>query len=671
MRKQSKATRVVLACAASLSLLLSMSVSPATSASAASTSIATKTRVLTAEQKKAKSDLDAAKKELKSKVKLLKEARVKKVKSDKALDVAKNAAKKLGIKTTKSVKSKVSAAASKVRAAKKALSDAKKANDAAIALVKKRTKERNLAQAKVVKLDAAYAWLVDDISDLDCGVGTDVVNSNGAVEHVWECGIVYMHEDGDTTHVKTTENKLVEVRNIGLQTPEMKKGKQAAQCGAKPAYENFKTLMPEEATVVQLRSISKSTNGWGGHNRPMRSVYKLNEVTGKFDIDVQAEQIKAGWSFWWPTFAEWTHNAEYLNLVNEAKAKKVGIWNPSLCGSDKRKTPQMWVNTEAPTIGGDYESAFGEYVTLNNPSKAAMDISGWSLRDQSLNFFWDAKNSVWKQDKNKFPNGTVIPAGGHITFYLDNPKKYVLDKSTEREYFTWAFGDRKSQLSNAYMQPPKINGEGVYLLDAKGNVRRSFITPCENNKTEITGCTPPPWFKKLTTETAKQIIPVPVALNRVANTVYNPIVKLASGHIRYVDEYGKNVPVATDGKFIDGGVSKTKLDGYQAANTVLGFSTSRNGPILKNNRVAIADKTGTNRTTIYTRVASGFNIVPNLDGLTKTQAKKVLASAGFKLGTVTEVPDGTLGAIAVDSQSLVGRQAVGLAVNVSIHSGVK
>jgi len=671
MRKQSKATRVVFACAASLSLLLSMSVSPATSASAASTSIATKTRVLTAEQKKAKSDLDAAKKDLTRKEKLLKDAQAKKVKADKALADAQKAAAKLGISTSKSATSKVSASSKKVKAAKKALASAKKANATAVALVTKRTKERDLAQVKVVKFDAAYAWLIDDISDLECGVGTDVVNANGAVEHVWECGIVYMHEDGDTTHVKTTENKLIEVRNIGLQTPEMKKGKQAAQCGAKPAYENFKALMPEEITVVQLRSISKSTNGWGGHNRPIRSVYKLNDVTGEFDIDVQAEQIKAGWSFWWPIFAEWTHNAEYLDLVNEAKANKVGIWNPSLCGSAKGKTPQMWVNTEAPTIGSDYESAFGEYVVLNNPSEVDMDISGWSLRDQSLNFFWDANNSVWKQDKNEFPKGTIIPAGGHITFYLDNPKNYPLNKSTEREYFTWAFGDRKAQLSNSYVKPPKINGEGVYLLDTKGNVRRSFITPCGTSEAGFAACTPPSWFKTLATVTATQIIPVPVALNRVANTTYNPIVKLTSGHVRYVDDQGNNVPIATDDKFIDGGVSETKLDGKQVANTVLGFSTSRTGAILTNSRVAIADKTGTKRTTIYTRVASGFNTVPDLDGLTQVQAETALIAAGFKLGTVTEVPDGTLGAIAVDSQSLVGRQAVGLSVNVSIHSGVK
>jgi endonuclease YncB( thermonuclease family) len=87
-----------------------------------------------------------------------------------------------------------------------------------------------------------YAWLINDISTLQCGVGESVTTASGAVEVVRECGIVYMHEDGDTTHVKTTTNKLMEIRNIGLQTPERKKGSNPAQCGAEEAYENFKAI---------------------------------------------------------------------------------------------------------------------------------------------------------------------------------------------------------------------------------------------------------------------------------------------------------------------------------------------------------------------------------------------------------------------------------------------
>jgi endonuclease YncB( thermonuclease family) len=629
--------------------------------------ISTKTRVLITEQKVAKSKLDSAKRDLKQKEALLKKAVIAQKKTRKSLVKAKKEAKALGIRTVK-----VSSTSKKVKAAVKSLTAAQKANTKAADLVKKRTKSRDLAKAKVVQLDAAYAWLIDDISDLDCGVGTDVAHSNGAVEHVWECGIVYMHEDGDTTHVKTTENKLVEVRNIGLQTPELKKGKHPAQCGAKQALDNFKALMPEELTVVQLRSITKSTNGWGGHNRATRSVYKFNDATGQFDIDVQAEQLKAGWSLWWPTYAEWTHNAEYLDLVNAARAKKVGIWNPKLCGSDKRKVPQMWVNTNAPTIGSDVEPVFGEYVTLNNPTDVDMDISGWSLRDQSLNFFWDAKKSTWKQDKNKFPSGTIIPARGHITFYLDNPKKYPLNKTNEREYFKWDFGDGKAQLANAYVNGSRISGEGLMLLDSKGNIRRTFITPCGTSIGGFAECTPPNWFTALATPTNEQIIPVPVALNRVANSTYNPVVKLVSGSIQYLNDSRKYVPLSTNGKFTDGGVSATTIDGNFAQGTVLGFSTSRSGELLTNIRVPIADRTGTKRTKIYTRVASGFNTLPLVVGMTTQQAIEALSAAGFtavssSVGqSVAGVP-GTVASLTVDGLEPATRHLLTSTIVLTVH----
>ena len=187
----------------------------------------------------------------------------------------------------------------------------------------------------------------------------------------------------------------------------------------------------------------------------------------------------------------------------------------------------MWVNSDAPTIATDGEPIFGEYVVLQNPTSAPMDISGWGLRDQSLNFFWDAKKNAWHQKDNHFPAKTIIPAGGHLTFYLDNPKKHKLSTTTEREYFKWGFGDGLPQLANTYVGSTKISGDGVYLLDPKGNVRNTFINPCGSTATGFAACTPPSWFTSLATPTQTQIIPVPIALNRVANTTYNPIVKLA------------------------------------------------------------------------------------------------------------------------------------------------
>ena len=663
MKFRSRPARFVVACAASVSLLAGVVTVPATSASASSAgisaaaSIGAKKKVLTTEQKNAKAALDKAVKDLKAKEKSLATAVKAQAKTAKALAKATEAANALQIRSVNGGSKKAKA---KAKAAAKKLASAKGKDDRALALVARRTVLRDTAQAKVIRLDAKYAWLIQDLSTLDCGLNTDVVTASGAIEHVWECGIVYKHEDGDTTHVKTTTNKLVEVRNIGLQTPEMAKAKPGgghwpAQCGAQQAYENFMGLMPEEITIVQLRSITNGANGWGGGSRPTRSVYKLNNATGQFDIDVQAEQIKAGWSMWWPTAAEWAHNKEYLDLMNDAKARGVGLWNPNLCGTATGGVPSMWFNQNAPAIDGDAEPAFGEYVILKNETNAAMDLTGWSLRDNSLNFFWDAVNGTWMQGLNKF-GSMILQPGEHRIIYLDNPAGYPLSPS-EYEYFNWSRNAPGAQLTNgsigAAFSANYINGDGVYLQDANGNMRASMTNPC----TSSAMCATPAWVTEIMTR-AGQIIPMPVALNKVANATrdtYNPVVSIASSATATATKTALTTAgfTATDGAAtIDSALPAGRTVAITNSAT---YNSSEN---LNGTRVAIADVTGRNRTTLYVHAASGYNAVPNVVGLTASAARAALVAAGFTGTAVTGDEAGivTTQSIAAGTRTILGTQ---------------
>jgi hypothetical protein len=204
MNQRSRATKLLIACATAISLIAGVAVVPATNASAATAGISAKKKVLTTEQKKAKTALDKAVKDLKSKEKNLAAAIKAQAKTGKAHAKAAKAAETAKVRNVKGASKKVKAQA-KAAAAK--LKSAKGKDDRAISLVARRTVLRDTAQAKAIRLDAKYAWLINDISTLQCGVGESVTTASGAVEVVRECGIVYMHEDGDTTHVKTTTNK--------------------------------------------------------------------------------------------------------------------------------------------------------------------------------------------------------------------------------------------------------------------------------------------------------------------------------------------------------------------------------------------------------------------------------------------------------------------------------
>ena len=642
MNLRSRTTRFVVALAASLSLVAGVVTVPATSASASSAGVSAaagigaKKKVLTTEQKKAKSALDAAIKDLKSKEKNLAAAIKAQAKTAKAHAKAAKTAETAQVRNVKGASKKVKA---KAKAAAKKLATAKGKDDRALALVARRTVMRDTAQAKVIRLDAKYAWLINDISTLQCGVGESVTTASGAVEVVRECGIVYMHEDGDTTHVKTTTNTLMEIRNIGLQTPERAKRNTVtgvlspAQCGAEQAYENFKSLMPEEITIVQVRSISDSTNGWGGNARPLRSVYKLNNATGAFDIDVQAEQIKAGWSLWWPLAAEWAHNKEYLDLMNDARARGVGLWNPNLCGAATGGVPSMWFSQNAPSIDGNTEPAFGEYVILKNETSAPMDLTNWSLRNNSLNFFWSIPLS-WMQGQNKFAS-MVLQPGEHKIVYLDNPDNYALSAS-EYRYFNWGHSPG-AQLTNgsisASFSPNYAHGEGLYLQDPNGNIRNSMINPCSSSAM----CETPAWVTEIISSTrAGQIIPIPVALNKVANDTrdrYNPVVSIASGALATATKTALTTAgfTAADGAAtIDSAlpigqtIAITKSATYNASENLNGI------------RVPIADVTGRERTSLFVHAASGYNAFPStLVGMTTQQAIDTLAAAGFTAVTST------------------------------------
>jgi endonuclease YncB( thermonuclease family) len=627
----------------------------------AAAGIGAKKKVLTTEQMKAKTALDKAIKDLKSKEKNLKTAVKAQAKTGKALAKAAKAVETTQVRAVKSASKKVKA---KAKAAAAKFKSAKAKDDRAVSLVTRRTVLRDTAQAKMIRLDAKYAWLINDISTLQCGVGESVTTASGAVEVVRECGIVYMHEDGDTTHVKTTTNKLMEIRNIGLQTPERAKRNtltgvlSPAQCGAEQAYQNFMGLMPEETTIVQLRSISDSTNGWGGNARPTRSVYKLNNATGAFDIDVQAEQIKAGWSLWWPLAAEWANNKGYLDLMNDARARGVGLWNPNLCGAATGGVPSMWFNQNAPSIDGNTEPAFGEYVVLKNETASAMDLTNWSLRNNSLNFFWSSSLS-WMQGQNKFAS-LILQPGEHRIIYLDNPDNYALS-ATEYRYFNWGHSPG-SQLTNgsisASFSPNYAHGEGLYLQDPSGNIRNSMINPC----TSSAMCATPAWVSEIISSTrAGQIIPIPVALNKVANATrdtYNPVVSISSGAMATTT---KAALVAKGFLAVDG----EAIDSPFAVGTTVAISDSATGVNIAGQRRAIADVTGTVRATLFVRAASGYNAVPNVIGLTASAARTTLVAAGFT-GTIVTGDDEVL----VTTQSIAAGVSTILGTKVTLTAPI-
>ena len=177
-------------------------------------------------------------------------------------------------------------------------------------------------------------------------------------ESIWETGTVVRVEDGDTVDVQTCRGQL-NVRQIGIQAPEMAKPTHFAQCGGLEASKFMKSLLPI-GTEVQLRSNNyASANNYEALARPYRYIF-AKDAQGNFTIDVQAKLIEAGLAMWFPNENEYVRNQGYLELLNEAAKKGVGLWSGALCKNENEKTPlgaiELWTETDSPLAN---ENPFG------------------------------------------------------------------------------------------------------------------------------------------------------------------------------------------------------------------------------------------------------------------------------------------------------------------------
>lgn len=320
-------------------------------------------------------------------------------------------------------------------------------------------------------------------------------------ESIWETGTVIRVEDGDTVDVQTCRGQL-NVRQIGIQAPETVKSTHFAQCGGAEASTFMKALLPV-GTEVQLRSNNyASANNYEALARPYRYIF-AKDAQGNFTIDVQAKLLEAGLSMWFPNDNEYVRNYQYLEILNDAAKRGVGLWSGALCKNERDKTPigaiEIWIETDSPLPN---ENPFGEYVLLRNTTGTNIDLSGWSIRDTSLELF---------ETKYAFPAGTIVKAREILTIYLGAALPNFPLAANEI-----ALGLTKAILQNPSPLGGKYTGDGIYLqtpllANGGGNMRAWLHRHCIP-----TDCPKPEWLTKNSDGTVRAI-PLPQTLSIALN----------------------------------------------------------------------------------------------------------------------------------------------------------
>ena len=281
---------------------------------------------------------------------------------------------------------------------------------------------------------------------------------------VQETGVVDWVQDGDTFRfLADGAATKVSVRMLGMNAPEVAGFKNSHFpfdfCGGLAAEARLKELLPI-GTRVQLRSLHAESQNRG---RILRSVFAYDDATGQYDIDVVAQMLREGWGMWFTLEGEASLSADYRGIVDSAQAARVGIWNPTLCGPVEQPDANVTLTVVWDAPSNDATNLNGEYVIVRNTGAVPVDLTGWLLRDSSLEAWYT------------FPAGSVLSPDDYRVVHVGSGQNGV----PAHDLY---MGAAAPIFANVRYSP--YIGDGAYLLDRSTAIRAWTEYPCSNDCTD-------------------------------------------------------------------------------------------------------------------------------------------------------------------------------------------
>lgn len=269
----------------------------------------------------------------------------------------------------------------------------------------------------------------------------------------WETARVLRVVDGDTFIVRDeATNQRQRIRIIGMNAPEIPSASGPGQCGGLEAKDELTKILP---VGTQVRLLSANQSSKGKNNRPQRVVLLYDEKSKDFDIDVGWGMLERGWGVWYTLSKEAAMSQLYRDVVAIAQEKKIGIWNPNLCGELEQPEAQVGIRISRAPSG----KASDEWVEVKNIGTSDVDLSDWMVRDSG--------NQAWY----RLPLGSLLTPGEYRVIHTGvgadgtpNPRDLYAGYSIP-----------------IYPEPARgaaLIGDGAYLLDRYGNYRFWREYPC-------------------------------------------------------------------------------------------------------------------------------------------------------------------------------------------------
>jgi len=220
--------------------------------------------------------------------------------------------------------------------------------------------------------------------------------------------------DGDT--FKLANGK--DIRLLGIDAPERKQYFHG---------ESKKKL--EELILGKEIILENDVNNKDGLNRLLRYIFVDN-------VFVNLEMVRQGFANVYIVYPDVKYEKELMQAENEAREKGLGIWKTSsLPYVDCIEISNFHYNAKE----NDNENLNDEYIVFKNSCDFSIDLTGWTIKDRSANFF-------------TFPE-----------FGLESEKEVVLKsgsgKNTKKELY---WNSKRAIWDN--------KGDTLYLRDREGNL---------------------------------------------------------------------------------------------------------------------------------------------------------------------------------------------------------
>ena len=201
----------------------------------------------------------------------------------------------------------------------------------------------------------------------------------------------------------------------------------------------------------RVRLSAQRASSSSGH-RLRRSVWA--RVGGRW-VDVGRQVIARGLALWLPNSAEWAHDREYHELAEAARARGIGLWDPTACGAGPEQAARLEVRAKYDADGNDAANLDGEWAEVRNRGDRAVSLAGWWLRDSDL------RSGAGGAPGFRFPPGTTVPAGGSV----------VLHSGCGRDDGRDLHWCQRAPVLDNVSSDARAFGDGAYLFDPQGDLR--------------------------------------------------------------------------------------------------------------------------------------------------------------------------------------------------------